>query len=87
MAVLQSKQSNDDLLAKIAALEAELAKAKANGHARVTMKVSEKGALSIYGMQKFPISLYRAQWERLLGMADDIHAFIKANESKLAVKD
>ena len=88
MAVLSSTKANvEEMAARIAALEAELAKAKANGHARVTMKVSEKGALSIYGMQKFPISLYRAQWERLLGMADDIHAFIKAKESKLAVKD
>jgi len=53
MAVLQSKASQDDLLARIAALEAENAKLKANGHARVTMKVSEKGALSVYGLGRF----------------------------------
>ncbi len=86
MALLQS-QKNEDLLAKIASLEAELAKAKANGSARVTMKISEKGALSVYGLGRFPVTLYRSQWERLLGMADAINGFIKDNASKLAVKD
>jgi hypothetical protein len=77
---------NEGLVARIAELEAQLAAAKANGSRRVTMKVSEKGALSVYGLGRFPVSLYASTWERLLDMADDIRAFIKANEGKLATK-
>jgi hypothetical protein len=51
------------------------------------MKVSEKGALSVYGMGRFPVTLYKEQWLRLLDMADDIRAFIAANDSALNVKD
>jgi hypothetical protein len=51
------------------------------------MKVSEKGALSVYGMGRFPVTLYKEQWLRLLDMADDIRAFIAANDSALKVKD
>jgi hypothetical protein len=51
------------------------------------MKVSEKGALSIYGLGRFPVTLYRSQWEALLAKADDIRAFIKANEAKLKAKE
>jgi len=52
----------------------------------LSMKVSEKGALSIYGMGRFLVSLYREQWERLLAAKDDILAFIEANADKLSVK-
>ena len=51
------------------------------------MKVSEKGALSVYGMGRFPVTLYKEQWLRLLQMSDDIRAFIAANEGKLKTKD
>jgi hypothetical protein len=77
---------NSELLARIQQLEAQLAAAKANGQRRVTMKVSEKGALSVYGLGKFPVSLYASTWETLLGMADEIKAFIAANEGKLTRK-
>jgi hypothetical protein len=88
MALLQSqKTSNEDLMARIAALEAENAKLRNNGARRVSFKVSDKGALSIYGMGRFPVTLYKSQWETLLGMADDIKAFITANEKSLAVKE
>ena len=50
------------------------------------MKVSEKGAVSIYGMGRFPVTLYKEQWLRLLDMATDIRAFIAANEAKLKAK-
>jgi len=73
--------SVDELLAKIAALEAQVA---AKG--TLTFKVSEKGALSIYGMGRFPVSLYREQWERLPAQKDAILAFIEANADKLSVK-
>jgi len=51
------------------------------------MKVSEKGALSIYGLGRFPVTLYRSQWEALLAKADDIRAFIEANAAKLKAKE
>lgn len=51
------------------------------------MKVSEKGALSVYGMGRFPVTLYKEQWRRLLSMADEIKAFIDANEQSLKSKE
>jgi hypothetical protein len=50
------------------------------------MKVSEKGAVSIYGMGRFPVTLYKEQWLKLLDMAADIRAFIAANEAQLKRK-
>jgi len=50
------------------------------------MKVSEKGGVSIYGLGRFPVTLYKEQWAKLLDMADDIRAFIKENEPKLKAK-
>jgi hypothetical protein len=52
----------------------------------LTCKVSEKGALSIYGLGRFPVTLYRGQWERLFAAKDQIEAFITANSALLAVK-
>ena len=51
------------------------------------MKVSEKGAVSIYGMGRFPVTLYKEQWLKLLDMSDDIRAFISANVAQLKTKD
>lgn len=53
---------------------------------KLTMKVTEKGGLSVYGLGRFPVTLYRGQWERLLGEADAIRAFILANADRLAEK-
>ena len=53
----------------------------------LTMKVSEKGALSVYGMGRFPVTLYKEQWLKILGMADEIKAFIEANNSSLKTKE
>jgi hypothetical protein len=53
----------------------------------VRMKVSEKGAVSVYGMGRFPVTLYKEQWLRLLDMSADIRAFIAANEAQLKSKD
>jgi hypothetical protein len=65
--------------------ENEALKKGASSGAR--MKVSEKGAVSIYGMGRFPVTLYKEQWLRLLGMSDEIRAFIAANEAQLKSKD
>jgi hypothetical protein len=50
------------------------------------MKVSEKGGVSVYGMGRFPVTLYKEQWLKLLDMSDDIRAFIAANETELKTK-
>jgi hypothetical protein len=51
------------------------------------MKVSEKGGLSVYGLGRFPITFYKEQWNKLLDMADDIRAFIRAHDAELKSKD
>jgi hypothetical protein len=51
------------------------------------MKVSEKGAVSVYGMGRFPVTLYKEQWLKLLNMSDEIRKFIADNEVKLKTKD
>lgn len=75
-----ANMSREELLALVATMQATPAK-------RMTMKVSAKGALSVYGLGRFPVTLYRGQWERLLGASDDITAFIATNASALSVKD
>jgi hypothetical protein len=79
---------SEDLQAEIARLKAEneaLKKPARTGS--LSLKVSEKGALSIYGMGRFPVTLYKEQWLKLLGIADEIKAFISANDSSLKSKD
>jgi hypothetical protein len=76
-----------DLLGQIEALKAELAKAKQAGERRLSLKVSEKGAVSVYGMGRFPVTLYQGQWEKLFSMVDTIRQFIADNKDKLATKD
>ncbi len=79
--------SDDDLKADLERLRNENAALKKGAATGVTMKVSEKGALSIYGMGRFPVTLYKEQWLKLLGISDDIRAFIAANEGQLKTKE
>ena len=79
--------SDDDLKAELERLRSENAALKKGAATGVTMKVSEKGALSIYGMGRFPVTLYKEQWLKLLAMSDDIRAFIAANEGRLKTKE
>ena len=60
---------------------------KKGASSNVRMKVSEKGAVSIYGMGRFPVTLYKEQWLKLLDMSAEIRAFIAANETQLKKKD
>lgn len=76
-----------ELIAQIEALKAENAKLKAASRGKLTLKVSDKGAISIYGMGRWPITMYREQMERVLDAADQIRAFIEANKAALSVKD
>jgi hypothetical protein len=77
----------DHLKAELERLRKENAALKKGASINVRMKVSEKGALSVYGMGRFPVTLYKEQWLKLLDMADEIRAFIAANESALKEKD
>ena len=78
---------SDDQQAEIERLRAENERLKKTRDARLAMKVSEKGALSVYGMGRFPVTLYKEQWLRLLAMAEDIKAFIEANNHSLKSKE
>ncbi len=78
---------SDDLQAELERLRAENERLKSPGRSRLTMKVSEKGALSVYGMGRFPVTLYKEQWLKLLAMADDIKSFIEANNESLKSKE
>jgi hypothetical protein len=60
---------------------------KKDGSSGVRMKVSEKGAVSVYGMGRFPVTLYKEQWLKLLDMSAEIREFIAANATRLKTKD
>ncbi len=79
--------SDDDLKSELERLRAENAALKKGAATGITMKVSEKGGLSVYGMGRFPITLYKEQWLKLLDMSDAIRAFIAANAGQLKAKD
>jgi hypothetical protein len=76
-----------DLEAELERLRAENERLKSSSRNRLAMKVSEKGALSVYGMGRFPVTLYKEQWLRLLAMADEIKTFIEANKDALKSKE
>lgn len=78
---------SDDVQAELERLRAENEALKKPGRGKLSMKVSEKGALSIYGMGRFPVTLYKEQWLRLLTVADDIKSFIEANNESLKTKE
>ena len=79
--------SDEDLKAELERLRSENAALKKGVSTSIRMKVSEKGAVSIYGMGRFPVTLYKEQWLKLLDMSDDIRTFIAANEGQLKKKD
>lgn len=82
MAILQdlNNKSNEELLAIIANL-------RQAQQSKLTLKISEKGALCVYGLGRWPVTLYRSQWTRLLAAHNAIEAFIAANADRLAEKD
>lgn len=79
--------SEEELKAKIAKLEAENMALKNAGPRSISLKVSEKGGVSLYGMGRFPITLYKEQWIKVLDYADNIRQFIQENDSKLKKKE
>ena len=76
-----------EMQAEIERLRAENESLKRPSRGQMSLRVSEKGALSVYGLGRFPVTLYREQWEKLLGMADDIRRFIQDNDAQLKKKE
>ena len=79
--------SDEEMKAELHHLRNENAALKKGTSTGIRLKVSEKGAVSVYGMGRFPVTLYKEQWLKLLDMSDDIRAFIGANEAQLKAKD
>lgn len=79
--------AEDDIKAELEKLRAENEALKRRSSKGVSLKVSEKGGVSVYGLGRFPVTLYKEQWSRLLDMADDIRTFIRDNESQLKAKE
>jgi hypothetical protein len=79
--------SDEELKEELERLRAENAALKARGSKGVSMKVSEKGGVSVYGLGRFPVTLYMEQWQKLLDLAEDIRTFIRENEGKLKRKE
>ena len=79
--------AEEDLQKEIEKLRAENEALKRPARGQMSLKVSEKGGLSVYGLGRFPVTLYREQWEKLLGMADEIRKFIQDNDATLKKKE
>jgi hypothetical protein len=77
---------DDDLRAEVERLRTENEALKAKTSRATSIKVSEKGGVSVYGLGRFPVTLYKEQWLKLLAMADEIKRFIAENEDRLKVK-
>jgi hypothetical protein len=79
--------TEEELRAELAKLKAENESLKARTSKGISLKVSEKGAVSVYGMGRFPVTLYKEQWLKLLDLNEDIRRFIQENDSKLKAKE
>ena len=77
-------QSLEDLQAEVARLKASIARANAS---TLRFKVSDKGAVSVYGLGRFPVTLYGSQWTRLFAASDSLQAFMLEQADRLATKD
>lgn len=80
---------SEDMKAELERLRAEneVLKNKKSGNGTLSMKVSEKGALSVYGMGRFPVTLYKEQWLKLMGISEELKKFITDNDSRLKTKE
>ena len=79
--------AEEDLKAELEKLRAENEALKRRTAKGTSLKVSDKGAVSVYGLGRFPVTLYQEQWVKLLDLADDIRQFIKDNQDKLKKKE
>jgi hypothetical protein len=78
-----TEPTKEELMARIAELEKQMG-SKRTG--RLEFKVGEKGGVSVYGLGRFPVTLYYEQWQRLLGAADELRLFLEENKGKLKLK-
>lgn len=78
--------TEEDLRVELERLRAESLQLKSRAQRGISMKVSEKGGLSVYGLGRFPVTLYPEQWAKLLDLAPEIRAFIEENRSRLKWK-
>jgi hypothetical protein len=79
--------ADDTLQSEVERLKAENAALKAQAARGISIKVSEKGGVSVYGLGRFPVTLYKEQWTKLLDMADQIRAFLTAHDAELKSKE
>jgi hypothetical protein len=79
--------TDDELRAELERLKAENEALKSRRSGATSMKVSEKGGLSVYGLGRFPVTLYQEQWLKLLDLADQIRAFIREHQSELKKRE
>jgi hypothetical protein len=77
---------SEDMKAELERLRQENAALKKGAARGISMKVSEKGGLSIYGLGRFPVTLYKEQWTKLLELSDEIKRFIRDHDSELKTK-
>jgi hypothetical protein len=78
--------ADDEVMAELERLRAENAQLKNRTARGGSLRVSEKGGVSVYGLGRFPVTLYKEQWSRLLDMADEIRTFIKEHDAELKTK-
>jgi hypothetical protein len=78
--------ADEDIKAELERLKAENEALRSRGGRATSIRVSEKGGVSVYGLGRFPVTLYKEQWVRLLDLADEIRAFIRDNEAQLKTK-
>ena len=78
--------ADEDLKTELERLRAENERLKQKGARSMSLKVSEKGGVSVYGLGRFPVTLYKEQWIKLLDMADEIRTFIRENDAALKTK-
>ena len=81
-----SDMTSEQMKEELERLRAENEALKKRSEKGLSLKVSQKGGVSVYGLGRFPVTLYKEQWEKLLDMSDDILAFIQENESQLKTK-
>lgn len=79
--------ADEDPMKELERLRAENEALKKREQKGVTLKVSEKGGVSVYGLGRFPVTLYKEQWTKLLDMAAEIRAFIQENDARLKKKE
>jgi len=81
-----SDMTSEQMKEELERLRTENEALKKRSEKALSLKVSQKGGVSVYGLGRFPVTLYKEQWEKLLDISDEIRAFIHENESQLKTK-